>query len=157
MGIKIEPLESIVKDTIIISAFPGTGKSHFFDSADGIPDTVLDSDSSKFDKKFFPGNYISHIKEKIGKVDYICVSSHKLVREALVKENLPFILLYPHITLKNEYIQRYKERGNNEGFIKLLDENWDLWIKECENQEGCIKIVMSFGDHLSDFFLLPER
>ena len=30
----------------------------------------------------FPNNYIEHIKENIGKVDYIFVSSHLVVRQA---------------------------------------------------------------------------
>jgi hypothetical protein len=63
------------KDTLIVSAFPGCGKSHYFrENRDKI---VLDSDSSKFDKSDFPRNYIQHIKENRGKVDVIMVSSKK--------------------------------------------------------------------------------
>ena len=38
---------------------------------------------------------IVDIKENIGKVDYIFVSTHKEVRDALIKNNLYFTLVYP--------------------------------------------------------------
>lgn len=133
--------------TMIISAFPGTGKSHFFRTSNL---KVLDSDSSKFDKKEFPANYIKHIKENSGKADVIMVSSHKIVRDALVENDIDFVLVYPQKDLKEEYIERYKERGSPDGFIKLLNENWDQWIDEMDQQTGCFKYVLSEGEFLSD-------
>jgi spore cortex formation protein SpoVR/YcgB (stage V sporulation) len=59
--------EHLVKKTLVISAFPGCGKSHFF--RNNKDKEVLDSDSSKFDKAHFPKNYIEHIKSNLGKVD----------------------------------------------------------------------------------------
>ena len=56
---------------------------------------VLDSDSSTFDKKDFPENYIKHIKENIGKVDIIFVSSHQVVRNAMKENNIPYSIYYP--------------------------------------------------------------
>ena len=136
------------KDTLVISAFPGCGKSHFFrTNSDKI---VLDSDSSKFDKSDFPRNYIEHIKSNIGKVDFIMVSSHKEVREALVNNKIDFTLVYPDILIKDEYIQRYKDRNSSESFIKLLNDNWENWIEELENQIGCKKIKLQEGQYLSD-------
>ena len=38
---------------------------------------------------------------------------------ALVLNKLPFVLIYPSKELKDEYIQRYKNRGNDENFIKI--------------------------------------
>jgi hypothetical protein len=52
---------------------------------------ATDSDSSKFDKANFPDNYIEHIKQKISEgYARIFISSHKEVREALVKNGLEF-------------------------------------------------------------------
>lgn len=134
--------------TLIVSGFPGTGKSHFFNSSTR---TVLDSDSSTFDKSDFPRNYIEHIKSKIGQVDIIFVSSHKDVRDALVAEGMDFILAYPSIDLKDEYIQRYKDRGSNDGFINLISNNWELWLGELESQTNCYKQKMLSNQYLSDF------
>ena len=136
-----------MKDTVLISAFPGTGKTHFFNNTDL---DVLDSDSSTFDKKDFPANYIKHIKENIGKVDIILISSHEDVRYELEQSKLGYNLVYPDKKLKDEYIQRYKERGNEDTFVKLLEDNWDEWQKWMELEEGCRHIVLKSGEYLTD-------
>ena len=99
----------------------------------------MDSDSSTFDKTKFPQNYIAHIKENIGKADIILVSSHDVVRDALVLNNIEFTMVYPDISIKDEYIDRYIKRGNNEGFVELLKQNWETWIGEIQS-----------GQYLSD-------
>jgi hypothetical protein len=143
---KFNEHESI--NTMVISAFPGCGKSHYFrNNSDKI---VLDSDSSTFDKSDFPRNYIQHIKENIGKVDIIMVSSHKEVRDELVKNGIEFTLVYPESNIKEDYIQRYIDRGSPESFIKLLNNNWKNWISELEEQTGCDKVKLKKGQYLSD-------
>ena len=139
--------------TRIISAFPGTGKTTYFNAH---PKTTLDSDSSEFSwvkdengnntKKRnpnFPQNYIEHIKENIGKYEFIFVSSHKEVREALKENCLHFYLIYPTENRKEEFIKRYKDRNNPNGFIKLLESKWEEWLKECSFERyGCTNIRM---------------
>jgi len=148
--------ESKEKDTLIISGFPGIGKSHFFKkNKDKI---ILDSDSSKFSwiKKGvrnpdFPNNYINHIKNNIGKADIIMVSSHKAVRDALVNNGIKFTLVYPSREIKDEYLQRYKNRGSDDGFVDMLDNNWDSFLDELEGQIGCDRIELKEGEYLSDY------
>lgn len=149
--------------TIIISAFPGTGKTHFFEECKLRSDIiVLDSDSSKFDKSEFPANYISHIKEYIGKTNVIFVSSHKEVREALIKNGLSFDLVYPDKSLKEEYFERYKQRGSSESFVKLLDDNWEKWISELDEMENELafpqfrKVKLTSGQYISDHWYLKK-
>lgn len=137
-----------MKDTKLISAFPGCGKSHLFRNAGD--KVILDSDSSTFDKSEFPKNYITHIKENMGKADVILISSHDVVRDALLVNGLKFTLVYPDISIKDEYIQRYIDRGNNDAFVKLLEENWESWIGDMENQKGCNHIKLKSGEYLSD-------
>lgn len=139
--------EILSKRTKLISAFPGTGKSYFFDNSFL---KVLDIDSSNFDKSEFPENYIKHIKDNIGKVDVILISSHKDVRDTLLENNIKFTLVYPEKSLKDEYIKRYKQRGDDEKFITLLENNWDNWLEELNNQRGCEHIVLSKNEHISD-------
>lgn len=139
----------VQKNTILCSAFPGTGKSFLFKNSDKV---VLDSDSSTFDKADFPRNYIEHIKENIGKADIICISSHKEVRDALFNEGLHFTLIYPSFVLKAEYMDRYRWRGSPDGFIKLINTNWDIWLEELKNQEGCEHLVLGEGQYISDVF-----
>lgn len=149
MKVKIKRFsENLEKQTLVISAFPGCGKSHMYrNNEDKI---ILDSDSSKFDKSDFPRNYIEHIKSNIGKVDIIMVSSHKEVRDALVENVIDFTLVYPKREIKEEYIKRYQERGNDDNFIKLLQSKWDEWMDELEHQSNCKKIELKEGQYLSD-------
>ena len=150
--------------TRIISAFPGSGKSYYHNQH---KETTLDSDSSNFswvkDKNGnntterntdFPENYIEHIKKNIGKYEFIFVSSHKVVRDALKYNCLFFYLLYPPLYDKDKYIQRYKDRGSPDGFIKLLDSKFEEWIHECSDEIfGCESIEMflgTFEDELKD-------
>lgn len=136
---------------MLCSAFPGTGKSYFCENTNKI---ALDSDSSKFNKTHFPENYIEHIKNNIGNADYIFISSHLDVRNALVENDLRFVLIYPDKSLKNEYIERYKKRGSPDSFIKLLDNNWGEWISQLENQKSCDRITLRKGEYISDVLTL---
>ena len=140
--------------TKVYSAFPGCGKTTYFKNTDK---NVLDSDSSKFDKRHFPGNYLDHIERSIEdpNVDKILVSSHKDVRDGLVRRGIPFVLVYPERTIKEEYIQRYKDRGNNDSFIDLLEKNWDNWMDEMDEMSvpmGQIlhKVRLKSGQYLND-------
>lgn len=137
-----------LKKTQVISAFPGCGKSHKYRNNED--KLILDSDSSKFDKSDFPRNYIEHIKSNMGKVDIIMVSSHKEVRDALVENGIDFTLVYPKREIKEEYIKRYQERGNDDNFIKLLQSKWDDWMDELEHQSNCKKIELKEVQYLSD-------
>ena len=132
---------------LLVSAFPGCGKTWLYTNSGK---TVLDSDSSTFDKSDFPQNYIEHIKQNIDKADIILISTHADVREELVREHLPFTLVYPCRECKNEYIERYKKRGSDQDFVALLDKMWDTWIDELEAQKDCEHIVLWHNAFLSD-------
>lgn len=135
-------------NTLVVSAFPGCGKSHLFRNKGETK--ILDSDSSTFDKSQFPQNYIDHIKSNLGNVDIILVSSHKEVRDALNKNGIHFTLVYPNKDIKDEYIQRYIDRGNDDKFVELLKNNWENWMQELENQLKCNKVELKSGEYLSD-------
>lgn len=133
----------MMKTTIIISAFPACGKSYCFNHFNGQPFAMLDSDSSKYSWIYdeegnktsernpnFIDDYIAHIKSNIGKVDVIFVSSHKAVRDALTANGLRYFLVYPDINIKADVLQRMKDRGNDEAFIKFQDEHYREFIKE---------------------------
>jgi hypothetical protein len=136
------------KDTIICAGFPGIGKSYFFNSNKILK--ILDSDSSKFHKDSFPQNYVRHIKKTLGSFDIILISSHDIVRQELVKQELDFTLIYPNRKLKKEYLERYKKRGDSTTFIELVENNWHKWITELQNQENCKKIELKTGQYLCD-------
>ncbi|WP_368880397.1 hypothetical protein [Proteus mirabilis] len=139
-----------MKNTLVIAAFPGCGKSTFFREKKNF--VVSDSDSSTFDKSQFPTNYIHHIKRLIGEGnhDYIMVSSHDVVREALERHNIKYTLVYPNEECKQEYIERYQQRGNTEGFVKLLQGNFENWVQSCREEQFPTKIELHPGQFLAD-------
>jgi hypothetical protein len=150
--------------TKIISAFPGTGKSMYFSKH---KDITLDSDSSNFSwikvdgisvrNPEFPKNYIKHIKENIGKYKYIFVSSHKEVRDALLSEDIFFYLVIPDSTRKDEFIERYKNRGNSDSFIELVSDNWSNWMLEIDQMEGNFELISMVLPNLEDELNHLER
>lgn len=141
-------------ETKIISAFPGTGKTWCKNNYDKL--TIMDSDSSTYSwlspgvrNPEFPDNYIKHIRENMGKVDVIFVSSHEQVREALAENKIPYFLVYPNIGEKYLYKDRYRERGSEEDFIKMLDIKWEQWIGTCERDDQAeAKISLSSGKYI---------
>ena len=154
-----------VYDTKVVAGFPGIGKSE----CTRRDPSCLDSDSSLFSWKYddsgkpavdpsgnrirdpaFPANYIAHMKDSIGKVPVIFVSSHDIVRDALVEEGIGFNLVYPDRSLRDDYVSRYVERGSPKGFVDMISQNWDKFISELDGQEGCNRIVLERGQYLVD-------
>jgi hypothetical protein len=126
----------------VVSAFPCCGKTYAFQNYQNRY-SILDSDSSEFSwvkdvsgkntkerNQDFPNNYIQHIKDNIGKVDIIFVSSHKQVREAMKKAGICFCTVYPQTEMLNEWIGRMYRRGNDENFIQFIINNWDEFMRE---------------------------
>lgn len=115
---------------------------------------ILDSDSSLFSWVYengiktnernieFPSNYIRYIKDHLDTEDIIFVSSHKVVREALKANNIPYILIYPDKSLKDEWMSRFRDRGNDESFIKFQDEHWDEFIDDMDAETYPSKIKL---------------
>lgn len=158
-----------MKNTKIIAAFPACGKTYYFENREEDV-AVLDSDSSKFSWMYeigcddelyvqkvrnpdFPNNYIEHIKKNIGKIDYIFVSTHKEVREALKEAGIDFIIVFPESSLKEEWIGRCFLRGSDEKFCQLIADQWDNWIMQMEeevviNKRDCFRL--RHGEYLSD-------
>lgn len=156
------------KNTLIVSAFTGTGKTKFYnDWMNGLHpeyDLILDSDPSKFRwikgidgnkllNREFPNNYLEHIKMNIGEADIIFVSTHKEVINLLKQNNIDFILIYPtnSVQIKQEYLQRYKNR-NSDDFIELIDKSWDLFMKDL-NEIDNKKIILKEKEYISNLDL----
>jgi hypothetical protein len=163
----------------IVSAFPGCGKSYIYNNPDkfnltqmtvedggsklqlvdprafifGNPTPVFDSDSSLFNEKDFPENYVNYIKRVRDEYQYshlVFVSSHKDVRQLLQDNGVEFTLVYPDRSLKDEYLNRYRERGSDFAFQELLVNNWDKWITSCDNDPTSNKLILQTGQSLSD-------
>lgn len=144
-----------MKNTKVISGFPAVGKSYLFESNRGY--TIVDSDSSIFSwieegirHPMFPQNYVSYIKDNIGKVDYILVSSHDVVRQALRDNNINYTVVYPSIELMSEYTHRYLKRGDSDEFISFIRSYWETFITDIEDDSFPELIRLKSGEFLSD-------
>lgn len=139
---------------LVVSAFPGCGKSTLHRKH---PE-ISDSDSSQFDKSQFPQNYMAHIQDRVKRGLCTFVSSHDVVRKALVEAYVPYILVYPQLDCKDEYIRRYIERAGTGGlmnedetpFADLVAKNWDDWIIQCQQQSHCFHRVLKPGEFLEN-------
>ena len=141
----------------IISGFPGVGKTTLFKSNKNLK--IVDSDSSMFSwlepgvrHPEFPNNYIEHIKKCMDEYDLVLVSSHKVVRDALREHGLEYDIFYPSVEDKSVYIDRYITRGNDKNFIKIVEQNWDSWIKEIDEETFPTKYRMKGNVFLKKYF-----
>lgn len=131
-------------DQYYIWSFPGTGKSSVPPSVPG----VLDADSRLYQfigatprmlhdaaaqartapNPEYPDNYFNYI-ENAGST-YVLLNCHVSLLPRIPNENL--LLVYPDISLKDEYLRRYRTRGDNESFLSYMDENFDAMIHAVE-------------------------
>lgn len=134
----------------LVSGFPGVGKSAFHKTR---PFAICDSDSSIFDKRYFPENYVSHIRQRISLHSIVLVSSHAEVRAALLAARLRFTLVYPESGLKTEYLLRYANRGSPPAFVEMMALRWNEFIDSCESQQGCFHLRLKANKFLSDVLM----
>jgi hypothetical protein len=135
-----------VKQTLIVSAFCGTGKTYFCARNRG----AVEVECWKYEESYFPENCIVDIKSKLGEADVIFISTNPLVLNVLNKMRIEVILVYPERELKNEYMDRYRNRGSSEDFILTLSTYWNDWIKEIEENEKFRHIVLKSNQYISD-------
>ena len=153
-------------NTKIYSVFPACGKTWLYEHQEDYDLKILDSDSSQFSwirvngvkerNPAFPDNYIKHIKENMGKVDIIFVSSHESVRKALEDEGIDFTIVYPESRCQAEWIGRcfIREMNAESGCsAELMYKNWEEWNMDCfmagiDHEE----IVLRPNEYLSEYF-----
>jgi hypothetical protein len=75
------------------------------------------------------------------------------VLKALLNAGIEFVVVFPDASLKDEYVQRYKDRGSPDSFVKLLDENFVKWVTDL--QTFCVSnniqhYVLGKGAYLSN-------
>ena len=178
---------STIGESILIFGFPGTGKTYAFEHAEELGLDLQDSDSSHFhwvykDDEFkepvldengkkivhpeWPMNYVKYIeltgREQKYKPDYIFVSTHEEVMNALLPLDFTSFCIVPDISLKERYMKLYKDRGNDEKFLKLMDEKWDEFIKGTEKRtmhENCSCMLVSIreGGKIQNVYDLISR
>lgn len=136
---------------IIVSGFAGIGKSSLIKKANiNMNIKIIDLDSSFFNKEFFPENYINEILIKIKNYDIVLVSTHEILLNQFTSLNIPFVLVYPEISCKQEYLKRCTDRGSSKDFVEGLDKAFERKLDFYENLTNCKKITLTSNMYLSD-------
>lgn len=147
---------------MIISAFAGVGKTTF---ANKYSDKVIELESGNFkwlnDEKSnenkrtinpkFPINYLEAIKSANSKYKIVLISQHEIIRKCLDAVRLDYIIVYPNIDTKQEYIDRYNNRGNLSNYVELMSKEWDNWIGALNNVNNHKKIILNHGEYLENY------
>lgn len=81
--------------------------------------------------------------------EIIVIPTESLVLEMLDADGIPYVAVYPHAGLADEYEARYRARGNTEDFIDIFIGDWELWM-EMVRRLGGEHIELKAGEYLSD-------
>lgn len=145
---------------MLYSCFAGVGKSHLAK----IDNLYIDLESSDFQWVYpddlslsveerkstknkrrnsqFPINYINAMKDYLKQGKRVLISSQPEVLDLVKKYDLPLTTVSLDPKLKDIYLKRYKERGNNEDFIDLMDKNFNNFCKDLISNDHASSIII---------------
>lgn len=98
-------------------------------------------------KKEWPNNYLEAIKKAIEDYDIVLISTDDEIIDLLDEYGMEYILCFPSKVCKNEYIERYKGRGNTEEFIRKVSDTFENLIDSLEIRRNK-KIVLQPNETL---------
>ena len=128
---------------MIICGFPGVGKSFVAKNYHGF----VDLESTPFKKNW---DLYTDVAIHMNNNGYhVLMSSHKEVRDMLLSKNVGFSVILPLIEDKEIYMKRYKNRGNDEEFIKFLDENYEKFITEIMDDKRLCALTLPTNRYLA--------
>lgn len=158
-----------MKQGQIISAFPMTGKTYCGNTYQNIIDlwrTPFKHILSEEDKKVWveaskwilkeinpewPNNYKEAILEAQHTYDVVLVN--EAILETLRANDIPYSVVTPTINCKDEYIERMRQRGNNDILIQKLSANFEKYITENREDSYAEHIyTLQQWQYLSDLF-----
>lgn len=156
-----------MKKGIIIAGFSGIGKTTLakkyknvidLDSAEFVYDDSnilhVPFEKRKGEKRKpninWPNNYINAIKEAIHQYDLVLVWDREDIIEEYIKNDIDFILCYPTKEDLNEYIKRFRARGNTEKYIQMKLKQYDEKIKLFKNLK-IEKIILTNNETIEDY------
>ena len=153
---------------MIIAAYAGTGKTYF---ASLYPQKVIDlvcmpykyiiNSNNIFDESSkaniddvlnpnWPLNYLLAIKNNLQSDKIILIPPDYFILMLLKSENMQYYICYPQRNIKEQYLKRYIDRGNNANFIDIFIGRWDEFIDSYEKDSFGKHIVLQANQFLSD-------
>lgn len=159
----------------IIAGFAGVGKTKFcemnkdiaidlivmpykYSNYNEFSNETVEKESIKANKNlefnpFWHREYIDTLKkiyfDDSSNIKFIVIPTDLCILRMLDKSDIPYTVVIPDISLKSEYENRYKERGNTENFISIFIGHWDEFMKRIQNK-NVKTIILKTGQYLSD-------
>jgi len=76
-----------------------------------------------------------------------------MVGDFLIENNLWFTSVFPKRSLKEDYLKRYRQRGNPESFVELVEQKWDIFVDSMQyDPSRCNHIELGEGEFLANVF-----
>lgn len=135
---------------IIISCFPGCGKSYLYKNS-MFSEKILDLDSSEYTKySDWPNNYFERIVFSLTKYEIVLISQHEEILKLLTQNSINFCIVAPNnctflstkkrTLIKQQWFGRFLLRDNShiintiglDKWFQILLENYDNWTS-CEH------------------------
>ena len=152
---------------IVICGFPGTGKRYAIERMKDMCKIVyLDETEFKWIgtilKDFglrYPKVYVNQIKKLQKTHDFILVPSDREIRDILKAYKIDYQIVYPDISLKNEYVGRAYLNNYNKEYIDHLVKNWDAIIRNCMTDPCSVKKELTQHEYIGNYLmeLMAER
>lgn len=140
------------KKGVVISGFAGIGKSGLKDNVPYYDNLKIYDLSSSYFRKYprWEKVYCDIIESMIDKYDFIFISTHNTVIDEMKKRGNDFYIVYPRKHCRDEYRERFVNRGNSKEYIEKFMKRWNEFIENLDSIEHEKKINLRTGQYLSD-------
>ena len=128
---------------LIICGFAGIGKTTVAHNVVN----VVDLESTPFEKDW--QRYVKVARHMADNGYIVLVSCHKELREEFYRQGIAYTLALPSKDKKECHIKRYEDRGNTDGFIQLLSNNWDSFLSVLPHE----KDILIVYDYLANYII----
>ena len=130
----------------IIAAFCGVGKTTLCEN----DSDIIEVECWEYREADFPNDYIQEIVEKAEYYQKVCISTDPVSLIPIIESGYDVVLVYPDLTLFQEYMKRYVDRNSPYDFIGVMYKHWHEWIEQLHDIKGCRHIKLNEGQYLSD-------
>jgi len=130
----------------VYAAFCGTGKTSICEQRTD----CTELECWNYEAFNFPYSYIFDIHDTHDPCKSLFISTNPAVLSRLY--GFAIELIYPDISLKSEYMDRYRDRGSHSDFIAVMDSYWNDWVAELAEQDYCTHHVLDTGEYVSKLF-----
>ena len=172
MQLDVSKLNNHTNLGIIICGFSGIGKTTLGKKYENVAEigqslyrNIYEGiDASKIDRELrkniktgikknpeWPDNYINKINELRKSYDLVLVFTDFELMEEFRKRHIPFILALPDKSRKQEFLNNFKNRGQDDDFCQKASQMWDKKLTELNNMKED-KIILKERTFLEDFF-----